>query len=216
MDTTKIDLLQEYKEQYYKEIEHSERLNGKINTMITFLTILGGAQVLLWTQMKDFEAEWYLGIYICFSFASLILFIISSFEFYKAYSGYEYRYFPIKSMALTSIETYKCLPDKNDEQLREMADEHIYNMYCERFLNDAIANRNSNTEKNNKHKKLIKWICFSLIITMITYAVGVGIDYYETKTKEINIEENYREGDVKDGGRRDQIDHDKYYKWFYK
>ena len=62
MDTTKIDLLQEYKEQYYKEIEHSERLNGKINTMITFLTILGGAQVLLWTQMKDFEAEWYLGI----------------------------------------------------------------------------------------------------------------------------------------------------------
>ena len=40
----KIVLLQEYKELYYKEIEHSERLNSKINVCITFLTILGSAQ----------------------------------------------------------------------------------------------------------------------------------------------------------------------------
>ena len=43
-----MDLLQEYKELYYKEIEYSDRLSNKINVSISFITILGSAQIILW------------------------------------------------------------------------------------------------------------------------------------------------------------------------
>ena len=81
-------------------IEHSERLNNKINACMTFLTILGSGQVLLWTQFKNFNLHFYSTIYICLCVVSLIFFIISSVKFYKSFSGYKYNYFPIKEMAL--------------------------------------------------------------------------------------------------------------------
>ena len=69
-----MDLLQEYKDLYYKEIEHSEILNGKINTCITFITVLGSAQIILWTQFKNFDVKIYSIIY--FVLCLLLLFII--------------------------------------------------------------------------------------------------------------------------------------------
>ena len=187
-----MDLLQEYKELYYKEIEHSERLNNKINTCITFLTILGSAQILLWTQFKNFEIKWYSILYIFLCAISLVIFVITIIRFYKTYSGYEYSYFPIKDMAIKTIETYQIAADAGDE--KDYADKHIYNMYCERFLNDAITNMNCNISKNNKHKKLITFICISFIITVITFASGVCIDYYETKQSPPNAEKILTDG----------------------
>lgn len=49
-----MDLLSEYKELYYKEIEHNERLNGKAVICISFLTIIGGGLIFLWTQIEDY------------------------------------------------------------------------------------------------------------------------------------------------------------------
>lgn len=174
-----MNLLQEYKELYYKEIEHSERLNNKIGMCITLLTILGSAQVLLWTQFKTFEYHIYSKIYLIACIVSLILFILSAFKFYFSYSGYKYNYFPIEDMAKVTINTYKIAGD-NKKDIK-LAHNHIYNMYCERFLNDAIANRKINISKNNKHKKLTQIICISFIVTAIVFSYGIGIDYYETK-----------------------------------
>jgi len=39
-----MNYYQEFKELYYKEIEHSDRINSKIPTIITFLTILATAE----------------------------------------------------------------------------------------------------------------------------------------------------------------------------
>ena len=50
-----MDDLEEYKELYYKEIEYTERLNSRINTCITCLTILGSGVILLWSQLKDYR-----------------------------------------------------------------------------------------------------------------------------------------------------------------
>lgn len=174
-----MDFLQEYKELYYKEIEHSERLNNKINTCITFLTVLGSAQVLLWTQFKNFEYKIYSIIYFLICVISLILFIFCLFKFYRAYSGYEYHYFPIKSMSEVSNKTYLIAGDNKKDIKR--ANKHIYNMYCERFLNDAIANRHKNEIKNKRHKTLTKYLCISFIITILVFSFGVGIEYYESK-----------------------------------
>ncbi len=43
-----MDELEEYKELYYKEIEYTKRLNSKINTCMTFLTIIGSGVILVW------------------------------------------------------------------------------------------------------------------------------------------------------------------------
>lgn len=176
----KINQLDEYKNLYYKEIEHSERLNNKINACMTFLTILGSGQVLLWTQFKNFNLHFYSTIYICLCVVSLIFFIISSVKFYKSFSGYKYNYFPIKEMALKSIEIHNIANASKNANDIKLADDYIYNMYCERFLNDAIKNRKVNIEKNTKHKNLITMICISFIVTAIVFLYGVGIDYYET------------------------------------
>lgn len=47
-----MDELENYKELYYKEIEYTERLNSKINTCITFLTIIGSGLILVWSQLE--------------------------------------------------------------------------------------------------------------------------------------------------------------------
>lgn len=180
-----MDLLQEYKELYYKEIEHSERLNNKSNMCITFLTVLGSAQIFLWTQFKTFEFSLFSIIYLCLCIFSLILFVISAFKFYYTYSGYEYNYFPIDDMVKASIKTYEIAGDNQNDI--NLAEKHVYNMYCERFLNDAIVNRETNIIKNNKHKNMTKTLCISLILTAIVFMYGVCIDYYETKYIDSNI-----------------------------
>lgn len=180
-----MDLLQEYKELYYKEIEHSERLNNKINTCITFLSILGSGQVLLWTQFKNFEVKIYSIIYLCACIFSFIIFILCLFKFYSSYSGYKYNYFPIKDMAVVTSKTYKIAGDNKKDH--KLAEKHIYNMYCERFLNDAIKNRKNNEVKNNRHRKLTKCICISFVVTIIVFALSVAIDYYEVKFVDDNV-----------------------------
>lgn len=174
-----MDLLQEYKELYYKEIEHSDRLNNKSNISISFVTVLGSAQILLWSQLKLFELTWYSIIYFIGCIISLVFFIKCAYKFYYTYSGYDYSYFPIEDMVAATIKTYEIAGNAKKEIKR--ADKHVYNMYCERFLNDAISNRTTNVTKNNNHKKLLKFICISFIITGIVFASSIFIDYYEEK-----------------------------------
>lgn len=191
----KIDLLQEYKELYYKEIEHSERLNGKINVCITFLTVLGSAQILLWTQLKNFLLGVYTYIYLGFCILSFIIFVISLIKFYKAYSKYNYCYFPIKDMALSAIETYKIADNsQNPKKDCKRVKNHVYNMFCERYLNDAITNRKINIIKNGRHKKVVTYICICFVLTIITFSFGVGIDYYETNYIKDNVQHVEIEG----------------------
>jgi hypothetical protein len=42
-----MDFLSEYKELFYKEIEQSDRLNGKIPNNLMFLTIVGSGIIFL-------------------------------------------------------------------------------------------------------------------------------------------------------------------------
>lgn len=166
-----MDELQEYKELYYKEIEYSERLNGRVATNITFLTILGSAQIFSWSQIISFDIGWYFISDIVMNIIALILFILAVIQFYKAYTGYEYHYFPISDMAKAKAETIK-IAGKDEEKVKR-AEKHIYNMYCERFLNDSIANRKSNIEKNIRHRKLISYIYISFIFTCISFALCI-------------------------------------------
>lgn len=61
-----MNLLEEYKDLYYKEIEFNDRFNNKITTCITFLTVLGSALIFLWSKLKDYEIDWYTILYLLF------------------------------------------------------------------------------------------------------------------------------------------------------
>lgn len=186
---TNVDLLQEYKELYYKEIELSERLSNKINTCITFLTILGSGQILIWIQLTNFQRNTYTIVYMVACTLSTCLFATSLYKFYKAYSGYKMGYFPIKDMAKAIKDTKDMAGNMVDE-----ANEHIYNMMCERFVNDAILNRTVNIEKNRRHKTLSYFICIAFMITIATYALNIGISFYESEKKQETIQNIYIQG----------------------
>lgn len=171
-----MDLLQEYKELYYKEIEFNDRLNNKITTCITFLTILGSAQLLLWTQVKNFELLWYTGVYFTICLISTILFCVCIGLFFRTYSGYKTQLFPIKAIAMENTKILNQIPPEQKEAAKEV----LKIKMAERFINDAIHNRELNTTKNNRHRTLIKTIMATFIVTFIAFVINVSIDYHES------------------------------------
>lgn len=59
-----MDELENYKELYYKEIEYTEKLNSKINTCITFLTIIGSGLILVWAQLEEVDSGIWFWLYL--------------------------------------------------------------------------------------------------------------------------------------------------------
>lgn len=121
-----MDALEEYKELYYKEIEYTERLNSKINTCMTFLTIIGSGVILVWLQLCKVSLGIYFWIYLILCIMSSVSFITSIIFFYKAYSGYEIHYYPIQEMPIASNETFKLVDNGQIE--KKQAEKHVRNM----------------------------------------------------------------------------------------
>lgn len=162
-----MDELEEYKELYYKEIEYTERLNSKINMCMTFLTIIGSGVILVWSQLGKASPSIYFWIYLILCIMSSVSFIICIIFFYKAYSGYEIHYYPIKEMA-------------------------------ERYLNDAIHNREQNRLKNKRHRRLIHLVAITFMILLVNFAVSI----YFSNCTDIDINVNncqWCEGGEKNG-----------------
>ena len=162
-----INLLEEYKELYYKETELNDTLNNKITTCITFLTIIGSALILLWTQFKNYTLCWYTTIYFIFCVIDTIMFLTCIVMFIKAYSGYKRPTFPIKDIALQNTAILNQVsPTKKDEAM-----ELLENIMAQRFINDAIQNRNLNIIKSKRHNRMIKTITATFVITFIAFAI---------------------------------------------
>jgi len=166
-----MDELEEYKELYYKEIEYTERLNSKINTCMTFLTIIGSGVILVWSQLGKVSPSIYFWLYLALCIMSSVSFIICIIFFYKAYSGYEIHYYPIKEMAIASNETFKLVD--TGQIKKKQAEKHVRNMMAERYLNDAIHNREQNRLKNKRHRRLIHLVAITFMILLVNYAVSI-------------------------------------------
>ena len=105
-----MNLLEEYKDLYYKEVEFNDRLNNKITTCITFLTVLGSALILLWTQFKNYNLCWYTVIYFMICMVNTIMFGICIKMFIKSYSGYKRPNFPIRESAIQNMNVLTSVP----------------------------------------------------------------------------------------------------------
>ncbi len=172
-----MNLLEEYKDLYYKEIEFNDRLNNKVTTCITFLTVLGSALILLWTQFKNYKLCWYTILYFIFCVVNTVMFVICIKMFIQSYSGYKRPNFPIKEIASQNMNVLNSvLPNQIDEVMGILE-----NVMAQRFINDAINNRELNKIKSDRYNKMIKMITLTFIITFIAFAINISIDYYETK-----------------------------------
>ncbi len=175
---------------YYKEIEFNDRLNNKITTCITFLTVLGSALIYLWTQIKDYNSCWYTCIYFIFCILNTVMFIVCIFMFFKTYSGYDRPTFPIKAIAIQNTNVLNSVKPEQREQANKLLEQKM----AERFINDAIKNRELNVIKNKKHYYLIRLIMATFLVAFITFAINVSINYYESKHVQASVQQIHIQG----------------------
>lgn len=57
----------------------------------------------------------------------------------------------------------------------------LENVMAQRLINDAIRNRELNKIKSDQHNKIMKMIINIIIISIISFAINISIDYYESK-----------------------------------
>ena len=76
-----MDYLSEYKDLYYNEIEHSERLNGKIANNITFMSIVGAGIIFLAQEAFPVGCDCVDIVFVALVFVSASLFLMSIIAF---------------------------------------------------------------------------------------------------------------------------------------
>lgn len=165
-----MDLFQEYKDLYNHEIEFSDRLNSKISNSLAILTIVGTGEMIIW---KDCLSGKFNIIFFILCFLSLQCFCMGLYKFYKAYTNYEYGYYPIEETK-TYVETTYAIIKKNNKPT-EIGDNHITKGFQDNYIKCAIINRKQNLLKSSAHRVLNKWIIISVISIFVCYAVDIII-----------------------------------------
>lgn len=167
-----VDILQEYKELYYQEIEHSERLNAKIGTSLTLLTVLISGEVILWIDMFPIQTNFFHLSYLTLCSFSMAPLIFSTKFFLKSYAGYDYQYFPIEKIK-SNIE--KSITHANTlEDGQNKLDKHISFIFEQKYSEDAIHNRKQNQLKSENQRRLTVWIMASFLIVVPSLALWIG------------------------------------------
>ena len=110
--------------------------------------------------------------------------------FFRTYSGYDRPTFPIRDVAIQNTHALNDVAPKQRKNANKLLEQKM----AERFINDAIKNRELNVIKNKKHYYLIRMIMASFIITFITFAINVSIDYYESKLVHEEMYQIYIQG----------------------
>ncbi len=164
-----LNLLQEYKELYYKEIEFKDSMSNKIGTSITFLTILCTGHMYMWNIMikLDFIIHIVPILFVIIELVSVYYTGRSIYNFYKSYHKYTYY--------LISIEDIKKQLDNNnslcDSYTQSEIDNANYEMMCNTFLKYAIINRDENIRKNKHQNNLTDSLVRALISLISSYIV---------------------------------------------
>lgn len=168
-----MDLLEEYKELYYKEIESKESMSGKINTSITLLTILCTGHMYMWNIMVklDFILHIVPLLFLTFELVSVFYTVVSMVNFYKSYFRYSYNLISIEELdkIITKNNSLKAYYSQNE------IDAANYEMLKNTFLHDTIVNRKENLRKNKNQVRLSSSIVKALIFLMITYTMWIFI-----------------------------------------
>lgn len=151
--------LQEYKDLYHDELHMAEYLNSKITNSITFLTIIGTANILLLTNLFPIELTLCSIIYLFFCCVNVIMFIITVYCFVKAYTGHSYFYFYITDVISKCEQFKKNISKQVKSQNYDIAEEEIIfvvnkkreKWIIEEYLRCAQSNRDSNKKSHKNY-----------------------------------------------------------------
>ena len=152
--------------------------------------MLGSELILLWTQFKNYNLCWYTVIYFMICMVNTIMFGICIKMFIKSYSGYKRPNFPIREIAIQNMNVLNSVPKERQNEIMKI----LENVMAQRFINDAIKNRELNKIKSDQHNKMIKMITCTFIITFIAFALNISIDYYESKFVNDEVQQVYIQG----------------------
>ena len=167
-----MDLLSEYRDLYYKEIEHYDRLNGKVSNNLVLLSAVGAGIIFLYQEMFPFV---YNIAYVFFALALLlasISFVIAVTLFCKAYIGYSYQYFPIKDM-YNLIEANLEYAELSGDTVKKKVEENISKKLEDSYIYPAIHNRRQNYEKMKTQRIFTYLIIISFVLIAVTFVVWV-------------------------------------------
>lgn len=168
-----MDLLQEYKELYYKELEFKESMSGKISTSITFLTILSTGHMFMWDIMTNLNFVFHIIplTFLAIEILSVFYTVLSMYNFYKSYFKYNYN--------LVSAQHIKEKLDKNNSLSAKYSKKDInkanYEMLCNTYLVYTIMNRNENIRKNKCQIRLSSSLIKAITTLMLSYIIWLFI-----------------------------------------
>lgn len=165
-----MELFQEYKELYYKELEHSERLNNKIGNSIAVISLIASGNLLIWQKYFTTTID---TIFLLLCFISFVLFVITFFAFLRAFSGYRYAYFPTTDMN-RKIEQTK-IRTKGINNGDDMAAKHIKGMLERTYIKCANLNFDQNITKNTRYKKFTTISIISIFALVVAYIYNIAI-----------------------------------------
>lgn len=162
-----MDLLQEYKELYYKELELKDSMSGKIGSSITLITALCTGHVFLWDIMLelDFIIKFFPLLFLGLEVCSVIATVASMYYFYKTYLNYNY--------CLVSISDIKEAIDLNNSQTAKYTTSQIQEanreLLIDTFYTYAVENRKENLRKSSNQYKLHYSILIAIVFLILTY-----------------------------------------------
>ena len=168
-----MDLFQEYKELYYKELEFKDSMSNKIGTSITFLTMLCTGHMFIWNIMVElqFVLKFFPIVFLLFEVFSVYYTVLSMYNFYKSY--FKFKYY------LVSAENIKSQIDYNNSLKNNFSYKKInkanYEMMCNTFYEYTICNRKENIRKNKYQMKLNSSIIKAIIFLILTYTIWIFI-----------------------------------------
>lgn len=164
-----MDLLQEYKDLYYKELETKNELNGKMGTSLTLLTIIATGHFFIWDNMVELSIVFHIIpiLFLLLEVTAIISSLCSCYYFYKTYYKYDYRF--------VSIEKLKKSVDRNLSLFSTYTKKQIWkanvDMFCDSFYENAVHNRKLNITKSKNQLNLNICMIISFILLGLTYVM---------------------------------------------
>jgi len=172
-----MDLFREYKDLYYREIENSDRLNGRISTCLSFLTIIGAGDVFI---IKELVRQYPFDSIASFTFLGLCLLSFVSFlcciaSFIRAYTGYTYHYFPTTGIQEFIADTHRRTRDRQNGQ--QIFDEYVEDSIGNLYIRCASHNMRENMRKGSQYRVLTVWIIrtfFMILVNFLFWIICIG------------------------------------------
>mgnify|MGYP007033191307 CR=1 FL=1 len=168
-----MDLYREYKDLYYREIENSDRLNSRVSTCLTFLTIIGAGDVFLIRELSRLypfsSALPFVFLGLCA--LSLLFFLMCITSFIRAYTGYTYHFFPTTGIQEFIADTYSRTRGRQDG--KEVFAHYIENSIGDLYIQCAAHNMRQNMRKGSQYRVLTVWIIRTFFILLVNFLFWV-------------------------------------------